>query len=53
MNKKDIYSHIFTNTYNVRGYMLLTKHVLVRIRDYNDELILLQYVLTVYDRYII
>ena len=53
MHKKKIYSHIYPSTYDVRVHMLLHKHVLVHIRDDNDELILLPYVSTLYATYTI
>ena len=53
IQKKTIYSHIYTSTYNVRVRMLLPKHVLVDIRDENDKLILLSYVSNFYAKHYI
>ena len=39
-----IYTHIYPSTHDVRVQIILSKHVLVHIRDGNDELMCLQYV---------
>ena len=41
---KIIYTHTYPSTYEIRVQMIITNHVLVHIRDRNDELICLQYV---------
>ena len=42
--QKMIDSHIYPSTYDVRVQILLPNHVLVHIRDDNDDIILLPYV---------
>ena len=37
VNKKMIYSHIYSSTYDVRAHMILPKKVAVHIRDDNNE----------------
>ena len=53
VQKKILYSRIYTSTYDVRVQIILPKHVLVHKWDDNNGLILLPNVSTLYATYFI
>ena len=53
IHKKPIYSDIYPSTYDIRVQILLSKHVLVHVRDENYNMLLLSYVSTIYVIYVI
>ena len=48
MHDKMIYSHLYSSIYDICVQMLLSKHVLVHIRDERYDLMLLSYMLNIY-----
>ena len=53
VHNKAIYFHIYPITYDVLVQMLLPNHVLVHVRDENNNVILLPYVPTFYSTFVI